>query len=124
MYGLSWPGSRSNHSAACSRSTIGAKGRKLSRILDLEVHRRLHARRAGIAEDAARAQARGPNSIRPWNQPTTFSVGQQAGDVFEQLLLVGEPLGGFYRVENLRDRFGRKTGTEETSLSGSRPETA
>ena len=28
--------------------------------------------------------ARGPNSMRPWNQPTTFSVGEQPGDALEQ----------------------------------------
>ena len=40
--------------------------------LDLEVHRGLHGRRAGIAQNAASTKALGPNSIRPWNQPTTF----------------------------------------------------
>jgi hypothetical protein len=62
----------SNHSARCSRRTDGANGRKLSRYL-IEVHDRLHLRRAWIAEDAAAASARGPNSMRPWCQPTTFS---------------------------------------------------
>ena len=47
--------------------------------LDLEVHRAPASAGTAASPMMLRApRARGPNSIRPWNQPTTFSVGHRA----------------------------------------------
>ena len=41
--------------------------------LDLQIELPLHLGRARIAEDRSGAKRAGPNSMRPWNQPTAFS---------------------------------------------------
>ena len=61
-----------NHSAASSSRTTGATGRKSSRSL---ISFSLACISAWIGEariDRA-PSARGPNSMRPWNQPMTLS---------------------------------------------------
>ena len=80
MYGLSWPGFISNHSGVCSCSTTGANGRKLSRNLIFRFIVACIAGDARVTQDAAAPSARGPNSIRPWNQPTIFPSASRAGD--------------------------------------------
>ena len=65
------------------------EGPKRLAELDLQVHHRLHRLAAGVAEDAPRRQRPGPNSIRPWNQPTTFSWAINEATVVHQVLLVG-----------------------------------
>ena len=90
--------------------------------LDLEVHRRLHGRRARVAQDAARAQ--GPRAeLHPALEPADdLAVGQQAGDVVEQLGLVVEPPARTAPCA-ARDRSTSsvvKLGPEEAPLLGSR----
>ena len=60
-----------NQSPTSARGTLGAKGRKASRsfTLALSVSRMAGSRASARMERAP--SARGPNSMRPWNQPTT-----------------------------------------------------
>ena len=59
---------------ASSRKTAGAKGRNDFAVLDLEVEHRTASWASAASPRIERLpSARGPNSIRPWNQPTTFS---------------------------------------------------
>ena len=66
-----------NQSARSSRGTTGATGRKSSRSFS-------SFRRACIVglerrrEDRAAPSARGPNSMRPWNQPMILSCARMA----------------------------------------------
>ena len=87
--------------------------------LDLEVHGGLHGRRAGIAQDAARAQGPGAE-LHPALEPADdLAVGQQGGDVVEQLALVGEPLAGCaVRGQGPLDLVGREARAEEAPLLG------
>ena len=81
MYGLSWPGSRSNHSCACSCEHARGERPEALAELDLQVHRRLHRRRARVAEDAAGAE-RARAELHPALEPADdLAVGQQLGDV-------------------------------------------
>ena len=78
----------SNHS--CGALLQDGRGERAEALaeLDLEVHRRLHRRRPGVAQDAPGAQ--GPRAeLHPALEPADdLAVGQQAGDVLEQLGLV------------------------------------
>ena len=59
-------------------------------VLDLEVHRGLHRWRAGVADDAPRAE-RSRAELHPALEPADhLAVGHQAGDVIEQVGLVVE----------------------------------
>ena len=54
-------------------STAGANGRKLSRNLILRFMTRLHRRDRGRRRGCCGRRGARPNSMRPWNQPTTLS---------------------------------------------------
>ena len=56
-----------------SRNTEGAKGRKLSRSLIFRFSCRCMWGERGSPRIDRAPRALGPNSIRPWNQPTAFS---------------------------------------------------
>ena len=58
-------------------------------ILDLEVHHRLHLRLRASPRIERFPSARGPNSMRPWNHPTTAPSASSPGDRFEQRGFVG-----------------------------------
>src|SRR6266511_2861905 len=65
--------SRSKYSLARSRSTLGAKGRKPSRNLIFRFICACIRGLRGSPRILRAPSARGPNSILPSNQPTTFS---------------------------------------------------
>ena len=79
--------------------------------LDLEVHGGLHGRRPGIAQDAARTQGPGAE-LHPALEPADdLAIGQQSGDMVEQLGLVGEPLPGYALLgQEPLDLVGREAG--------------
>ncbi len=64
--------SSSNHSATASSSTEGAKGRNDSRRLILALRISFMSARRGSQRIERLPSARGPHSMRPWNQPTTL----------------------------------------------------
>src|SRR6266478_5827868 len=64
--------SSSNHSATASFRTEGAKGRNDSRRLILALRIVFMSARRGSHTIERFPSARGPHSIRPWNQPTTL----------------------------------------------------
>ena len=65
--------SSSNQSATSSRSTDGREGTEALAILDLQIERALHRRASARSARIERLpSARGPNSMRPWNQPTAL----------------------------------------------------
>ena len=87
MYGLS--PSSSNQSATSSRSTDGANGRKDSRYLTLRLSSRLH--RAASADrrgSSGAPSARGPNSMRPWNQPSACPSASASARALDQRVVV------------------------------------
>ena len=61
-----------NQFAASSSSTTGATGRKSSRSL-ISLSLACISAWIGEARIDRAPRARGPNSIRPWNQPITLS---------------------------------------------------
>ena len=67
--------------ARAPRRTDGANGRNDSRNLIFRFITDCIAWLRASPRMLRLPSARGPNSIRPWNQPTTFSVGDQIGDV-------------------------------------------
>ncbi len=73
MYGLSCPGRISKYSSARSCSTDGANGRNDSRNLILRFITDCICGLRASPMMLRDPSARGPNSIRPWNQPITFS---------------------------------------------------
>ena len=78
--------SATNQSAASSSSTTGATGRKSSRSL-ISLSRACMSGSIGDARIDRAPSARGPNSMRPWNQPMTLSAASSSavscGDVVE-----------------------------------------
>ena len=64
--------SSSNQSATASSSTEGAKGRNDSRRLILALRMLFMSARRGSQTIERLPSARGPHSMRPWNQPTTL----------------------------------------------------
>ena len=64
----------SKYSPARSRSTTGAKGRNDSRNLIFRFISDCISRLRASPRMLRLPKARGPNSIRPWTQPTTFSA--------------------------------------------------
>ena len=83
----------SNHSCACSCSTHGANGRKLSRNLILRFMVACIFGERGSPRMLRAPRARGPNSIRPWNQPTTFSSASSPATCSQQLRFVRRSAG-------------------------------
>ena len=77
-----------------ARVPAGRRGERAEALaeLDLQVHRGLHRRGAGVAQDAPGPE--GPRAeLHPALEPADdLAVGQQRGDVLEQLGLVVEPL--------------------------------
>ena len=60
--------------------------------LDLEIHRGLHGRRAGVAENAPRAEGSG-TEFHPALEPANhLSVGEESGSMVNQIGLVGKSL--------------------------------
>ena len=82
---------RSNHSDARSRSTAGANGRKLSRNLILRFMVACIAGERGSPRILRAPKDLGPNSIRPWNQPTILPSASKCGYLVEQISFVGKP---------------------------------
>ena len=118
MYGLSCSGFRSNHSEARSRSTAGANGRKLSRNLILTF---MVACMAGERGSPRMLRTQGPRAeLHPPLEPADdLAVGQQGGDVVEQLALVVEPPPGCaVRGQGSLDFVGREARAEEAPLLG------
>ena len=70
MYGLA--SSSSNHSATSSRNTDGAKGRNDSRYLTFRFSTDCMLGERASPRIERAPKARGPNSIRPWNQPSAL----------------------------------------------------
>ena len=85
----------SNHSAALSASTEGAKGRKPSRnlIFMFRVSRIFGSR--GSARMLRPPSARGPNSMRPWNQPITLPSARSRAVGGQELLRAAAAGAGF-----------------------------
>src|ERR1043166_8756870 len=69
--------------AALSFSTLGANGRQPSRNFTASLTRsRLSAKRGSDRMERA-PRARGPNSMRPWNQPTRWFLASNSAAVRE-----------------------------------------
>ena len=62
----------SNHSGTASRRIEGANGRKDSRRLILRLRMSFMSARRGSPRIERLPSARGPHSMRPWNQPITL----------------------------------------------------
>ena len=92
----------------CSRSTLGANGRKLSRNLIFRFITDCIFGTRGSPRMLRAPSARGPNSMRPWNQPTTFSSASSCGDVAIEHLVV---------VDSARRRRRPSRGTLSISSS-------
>ena len=82
---VEWTGtgsSTSNHSRAHSARTEGAKGRKDSRRLIFSFRISFMSARRGSHTIERLPSARGPHSMRPWNQPTTAPPAIAAAAIF------------------------------------------
>ena len=82
MYGLS--ASSSNQSCTCSRSTGGRERPERFAELDLQVHHRLHLRRARVADDGPAAERAGAELHASLQQPDDFLLGEQRRDLIGQ----------------------------------------
>ena len=71
MKGRCVPAGTSKYSCTSSRVTVGANGRKYSRYLILPLITFFISALVASARIDREPSARGPNSMRPWNQPTT-----------------------------------------------------
>jgi hypothetical protein len=74
MYGLSCFGAHLEVARGALAQHAGRERPERLAELDLEVHHALHLRVRGSPRMLRAPSARGPNSIRPWNQPTTLSA--------------------------------------------------
>ena len=76
--------------SASSSAAAGANGRNGSRNLIFSLIRSFISAWRGSARMLRLPSARGPNSKRPWNQPTTVARGERVDGLREHRCLVGE----------------------------------
>ncbi len=107
--------------ATRSRSTLGANGRKPSRNLILMFICACICGLRGSPRMLREPSARGPNSIRPSNQPTIFSSARGARRRGSSSSSPVEPLvHGARRSEDSLDLVRAEAGPEVGALHGSR----
>ena len=106
--------SSSNQSATSSRSTAGANGRKLSRYLTLRLRFFCIAGERGSPRIERAPSERGPNSMRPWNQPTACCPASACAVVLDHLVVAqhGEAARR-PRSAGVRSRLARSCGPEQ-----------
>ncbi len=81
-------------------------------ILDLEVHHRLHLRRAGVAQDAAAAERARPELHAPLVEADDLLRGQELRHDARQLLAADAPVGRLALAEEALDDRDRKRRAE------------
>ncbi len=92
MKGEGW--SRSRCSAACSRRTLGANGRKASRFLTSRFRRSRMSGSRGSASRLRAPSARGPISMRAVEPADHLAAGQAVDDGLQQIRLPAPEVGG------------------------------